>query len=476
MAKKPILYGSFTSPAVNAVVMTFKAINVDFEFRDVKPLKGDNASETYLEKNPTGTIPCLETEDNRFIGDSHAITAYIVDRYAPDNSLYPKDLYRRAKIQQLQHFSDSILFTSCVKAAYEPIFWRTKTTVDEEIYKRIDKAYGMMERFLSQHKWVAADHVTIADFHCIVCVYGLFYLKPIEEELYPRLFNWFQRTMNISYVTEMLTSKTMTSSMAFLDKYVAKLSDLIVDTRIQFETPRTKLLCFQEFSLYSTIMVKKPILYGSYTSPGVNAVVMTFKAINADFEFREIKPLKGENASAEYLAKNPTGTIPCLETEDNQFIGDSHAITAYIVDRYARDDSLYPKDLYKRAKVQQLQHFADSFLFTLCVRPAYEPIYWRTKTTIDEEIFRRINKAYEMMERFLSQNKWMAADHITIADFHCFLCSCGLYYLKPIDDALYPRLFDWFQRTMLIPYVMEVLASDIMTSSKNFLDKRVAKL
>ncbi|XP_061387688.1 glutathione S-transferase 1-like [Musca vetustissima] len=220
----------------------------------------------------------------------------------------------------------------------------------------------------------------------------------------------------------------------------------------------------------------KPILYGTYTSPGVNAVIMTLKAVNVDFEFREIKPLKNENFSEEYLKKNPTGTIPCLETEDHKFIGDSHAITAYVVDRYAADDSLYPKDLCKRAKVQQLQHFADSILFTTCVRPAYEPIFWRTKNSVDNEIFKRIDKAYGTMERFLSQGKWVAGDQLTIADFHCVVCVFGLFYLRPVDDAAYPCLFDWLQRMMAIPYVMDMLTSSAMTSSMGFLDKQIAKL
>ncbi|XP_005180754.1 glutathione S-transferase 1-like [Musca domestica] len=223
-------------------------------------------------------------------------------------------------------------------------------------------------------------------------------------------------------------------------------------------------------------MAKKPILYGSLTSPGVNAVIMAFKAVKKDFEFREVKPLKGENASPEYLAKNPIGTIPCLETEENQFIGDSHTITAYIVDRYGQDDSLYPKDLYKRAKVQQLQHFADGYLFTSCVRAAYEPIFWRTKNYVDEEIFKRIDKAYETMERILRQSKWVAGDHLTIADFHAVLCIYGLFYLRPVDHADYPHLFNWLQSMMEIPYVMEVLTSSAMSSSMGFLDKRMAKL
>lgn len=44
-------------------------------------------------------------------------------------------------------------------------------------------------------------------------------------------------------------------------------------------------------------------------------------------------------------------------------IWDSHAITAYLVEKYASDDGLYPKDLQKRAVVDQRLHFDSSILF-----------------------------------------------------------------------------------------------------------------
>jgi hypothetical protein len=41
----------------------------------------------------------------------------------------------------------------------------------------------------------------------------------------------------------------------------------------------------------------------------------------------------------------------------------SHAINAYLVNKYAKDDSLYPKDPQKRAIVDQRLHFDSGVLF-----------------------------------------------------------------------------------------------------------------
>ncbi|XP_013110419.2 glutathione S-transferase 1 [Stomoxys calcitrans] len=225
MASKPVLYGSLTSPTVNAVVIALRALDVDYELRDVKPLKGENLTEEYLNKNPTGTIPALETEDHQFIGDSHAIISYVADRYAKegaDDSLYPRDFYKRAKVHQLQHFANSVMFATCVKPAFRPLFSRLTNKVPEETVKAINEAFDMMQRFLNQNKWAAADHVTIADFSCITCIFALYYLKPFTAESHPRLMDWYQRMMDIPYVNETLYSDTMKGTLQFLDKYVIK--------------------------------------------------------------------------------------------------------------------------------------------------------------------------------------------------------------------------------------------------------------
>jgi glutathione S-transferase len=42
---------------------------------------------------------------------------------------------------------------------------------------------------------------------------------------------------------------------------------------------------------------------------------------------------------------------------------DSHAINVYLVAKYAKNDNLYPKDLKKRALVDQRLHFDSGVAF-----------------------------------------------------------------------------------------------------------------
>lgn len=51
---------------------------------------------------------------------------------------------------------------------------------------------------------------------------------------------------------------------------------------------------------------------------------------------------------------------------DNQFvIWDSHAIMAYLVGKYGKNDDLYPKNMEKRALIDQRLHFESSMICPL---------------------------------------------------------------------------------------------------------------
>lgn len=57
----------------------------------------------WFQLNPLHTIPVLD-DGGKIIRDSHAIIPYLADKYGKNDSLYPKDHYRRAIINQKLHF------------------------------------------------------------------------------------------------------------------------------------------------------------------------------------------------------------------------------------------------------------------------------------------------------------------------------------------------------------------------------------
>lgn len=64
------------------------------------------------------------------------------------------------------------------------------------------EAYGFMEAFLKDKKWIAGDEMSIADLCALATVATLELLVPIEESEYPLLFDWLKRGKELPYFEE----------------------------------------------------------------------------------------------------------------------------------------------------------------------------------------------------------------------------------------------------------------------------------
>ncbi|CAD7083144.1 unnamed protein product [Hermetia illucens] len=193
----------------------------------------------------------------------------------------------------------------------------------------------------------------------------------------------------------------------------------------------------------------KPIIYGSDGSPAVRAVLLTAHAIGLDYEFHEINTQKNEHKTEEFLKKNPQHTIPTLE-DDGKCIWDSHAISTYLVSKYAKDDSLYPKDLYKRAVVDQRLHFESSvlsprmFAFGASRRSTDPQAMENAKTSILE--------AYDFLEKFIGSNQYFTGNSLSVADFSILATLSTMVNFAPAEQEKFPKISDWLSRMTKLPY------------------------
>lgn len=184
-------------------------------------------------------------------------------------------------------------------------------------------------------------------------------------------------------------------------------------------------------------------LYYLDASPPVRSVLLTGKALDLHFNLKFVDLFKNEHMSPEYLKMNPQHTIPTL-VDDGFPIFDSHAIAAYLVTKYGKDDSLYPKDAKLRAVVDQRLHFDSGILFPR-LRNVTFPLVFLGKKEIPEERKAAIEEAYQFMEKFLEASDWIAGDKMTIADFCCVSSVSSLDCLVPLK-ARYPKISAWLER------------------------------
>jgi len=165
-------------------------------------------------------------------------------------------------------------------------------------------------------------------------------------------------------------------------------------------------------------------LYAHTISPPSSIVVAVLDEKQIPFEFITIEVLRGEQKGVEFLAKNPFGSIPCID--DNGFIlYESRAICRYLEETYPNQGTkLIPSDPKKRAAMDQAIFTEVCNLDSLARQILAELFYKKhfMKTDPDEEKAKQaiedLLRKFEVYERLLSKQKYIAGDELTLADFY----------------------------------------------------------
>lgn len=115
--------------------------------------------------------------------------AYLVNQYAANDSLYPKDPKRRAIVDQRLYFDMGTMYQRFAEY-FMPTFMHNKP-VDPEKLKRCDDAIGFLDIFLDGQKYAAGgDTFTIADI-MLVATISTFELVGFDLSKYSNVQRWF---------------------------------------------------------------------------------------------------------------------------------------------------------------------------------------------------------------------------------------------------------------------------------------------
>lgn len=135
-------------------------------------------------------MPVLD-DNGAIIWDSHAICTYLIDKYAPNNKLYPKDLVQRARVDQRLHFDSGVLFSAIRSANY--VVYLGGSVVPDDKIAALHAALEMLETFLKDSDYVVGSSLTVADLCCLTTVTCFELHFPLEEAKYPSICRWIKR-------------------------------------------------------------------------------------------------------------------------------------------------------------------------------------------------------------------------------------------------------------------------------------------
>lgn len=145
---------------------------------------------------------------------------------------------------------------------------------------------------------------------------------------------------------------------------------------------------------------------------------------------------------------NPHHTVPTLNDNGN-YLWDSHAICTYLIDKYAKNDRLYSKDTFTRARINQLLHYNSKRLTNLWDITIF-PVMYQGAADICPINRSKIFRCYQSMESLFDLNhEYLVENHMTIADISCGNTFVRFDIIEPIDGEKFPKLRHWLNELLL---------------------------
>jgi glutathione S-transferase len=168
------------SPPCRAVETVAGLVGVKLDKRPLNLSTGEHLKEDYVKLNPLHKVPFIVDGDFK-MGESRAIMMYLVNKYKPNDALYPSDPVKRAKIDEFLFYEAGTLYTGQF-----PLFWTRFTTggdwtPEQEKTHRDNLNYVDQRLGQSGTKFLTGDEVTIADISFVT--YTLNYSEALELDM-----------------------------------------------------------------------------------------------------------------------------------------------------------------------------------------------------------------------------------------------------------------------------------------------------
>lgn len=188
----PILYSQQQSGNCYKPRLLMALLGVPFRIVEVNSYDGTTRQADFLEKNPIGKVPLLESDDGRHLAESNAILLHLAENtpYLPTNEFDRAKAYEWLFFEQYSH-EPAIAVRRSILTARERAAQRTPERL-ANLAEAGNRALGVMERRLSAADWLAGDHYSVAD----IALYAYTHVAGeggFDLSLFPGVEAWLRR-------------------------------------------------------------------------------------------------------------------------------------------------------------------------------------------------------------------------------------------------------------------------------------------
>lgn len=188
-------------------------------------------------------------------------------------------------------------------------------------------------------------------------------------------------------------------------------------------------------------------VYGMSDSGNCYKVRLMLSLLGEPYEWVEVDSTKGETRTPEFLARNPKGKVPLLETGGGEYLPESNAILCYL----AEDTEYLPRERWDRAQVLQWL-FWEQYSHEPYVATARAILLYQ-KNPQDPTLPLKTERGYQalaLMDRYLAGRQFFVCERYSIADVALYAYT-HVAHQGGFDLGRFPALRAWLSRVASQP-------------------------
>lgn len=201
------------------------------------------------------------------------------------------------------------------------------------------------------------------------------------------------------------------------------------------------------------------ILYDCDVAPNPRRARMFIAEKGLDIKKVEVDIIGGENLSESFLSINPRGLLPVLELDDGTIIDEVMAICRYLEELHPKNPLLGSTPLEKARVVgyQRKMEFDGMIAISEAFRNdsvnerfTFRSLPGRDGTSAIEGLVERgqttLDNFYIWLERYLTENEFVAGDNFTMADITAYVAIDFSKWVKRRIPKENIRTLEWYSK------------------------------
>ena len=166
---------------------------------------GEHVKPPFSDMNPNKLVPVLE-DDSFVLTESQAILQYLADKFELTD-LYPKDLQKRARINERLDWFNTVFFREYGYGfCYPQLYPHHKRQDDDAQAKTLEwakerakAAFEVLDKhFIGDHDFTCGNEMSIADFSG-VCMVTVGEVAKVDFDAYPNVKRWIGKMKQLKH-------------------------------------------------------------------------------------------------------------------------------------------------------------------------------------------------------------------------------------------------------------------------------------